>query len=462
MGERADEGGGDGTAPVEGSEPKREVGAGAVGEVAAPEAAVEALGDGAVEEGGGRRRGVFGWLGRGFRLSRTAVVLVVVPGVVLVVFGLWWMEQDTTYVASSRISMGSDVVSNPNEATSPEYQSALEQGEADRRREAVQAGESFVPAMQSQSAGVEAMVMEPVVGAAKPPSQRVRDRVDAVVAEQLEAAQAEKDPFVDRTYQAPKQVGTALVREAVPVEGLQVMFDGLFEVWDAPASGMRVQRYDVEVAQAPAPAGVQGAAPGQDAGGDVAPPAAPGPVLVGAGKMLYATTKVGVDSELGLPVLVEVLERPFSGALLRGEFQQVRDRMMVRFHRLSDPRRDLDVEVNAYAVGLDCECGAVDGEVDRHWFSRVVLPAAVGFAEEYLAAASRPDVTISVDGQVISERSQDENEKRIAAGLSGAVQRTGDVVLEGLPKRATVRLPRGTEIAVVFVDAVRGGEGEQG
>ena len=173
------------------------------------------------------------------------------------------------------------------------------------------------------------------------------------------------------------------------------------------------------------------------------------------GALVYAATKVGVDSELALPVLVEVLERPFVGALLRGEFQQVRDRMLVRFTRLSDERKGLDVAVNAYAVGLECECGAVDGEVDRHWVSRVILPAAFGFAQEYLAAAAQPQVTVSVDGQVVSQQYESGGRERVARGLAGALGQTGDVVFESLPRRATVRLPRGTEFAVVFVDPVK-------
>ena len=446
MAERADEGGGEQAPPPQGSAPKREVSVEVEGGVAAPEAGAESW------------WGVFGWVRRGFRLNRKVVVVVVVPAVVVVLFALWWIDQETTYVGRSRIALGSDVVANPNEPTSAAYQAALEQGEADRRREAVEAGESFVPAMQSQSPGVEAMVSDPVLGAAKPPTQTVRERVGLVVAQQIEAAEAQKDAFVDRTYSEPKPVGTGVVWEAAPADWLDVMLDDLFTEWEAPASGMRVQRYDVAVA--PSPAVGEKVAPASDEGGGAG--ATGGAVLVAAGKMVYAVTKVGVDSELGLPVLVEVLERPFSGALLRGQFEQVRDRMMVKFDRLSDPRRHLDVEVNAYAVGLDCECGAVDGEVDRHFFARVVLPAAFGFAEEYLAASARPEVTISVDGQVITERSDDESRERIAAGLAGATRRTGDVVLEGLPKKATVRLPRGTEFAVVFVDAVRAGEGARG
>ena len=174
--------------------------------------------------------------------------------------------------------------------------------------------------------------------------------------------------------------------------------------------------------------------------------------------MLYAATTVGVDSELGLPVLVELLEDPLRGALLHGSFEQVRDRMIVRFARLSDPRRNLVTRVDAYAVGLECECGAVEGDVNRHWLARVVMPAAFGFAEEYLRAAGEPDITFVVNGQVLAQRSGQDVRGRVARGLAGAVARTGEVMQESLPRQTTVRLPRGRELAVVFVDAVREGQ----
>lgn len=383
-------------------------------------------------------------------------------------YAAWWFTQEPEYVPASRIGVGSDISPNPLEPTSEAYRVALEAGEEERREAAVEEGESFVPAMQSHEPMTEEpLVAQPVLPQAKAPSAQVREEVAEVVARSLPAEDA-SDPMVDRRYPEPRPVGTDIVRRDAPAqasgEALGMMFEDLFKVWDAPAPKMVVIRYEEpepaseSVSEPAAPSSVS------SSGGDegVVQAAATGPVVVPAGTMVYGATRVGVDSELALPVLVEVLERPFSGALLRGEFQQVRDRMLIRFHRLSDARSGLDVEVNAYAVGLDCECGAVDGEVDRHWIARVVLPAALGFAEGYLEAAAEPDETIIVDGQVIRQRSENDSKQRVAAGLAGAARRTGDVLLEGAPKRATVRLARGTELAVVFVDEVRGAEAGRG
>ena len=190
-------------------------------------------------------------------------------------------------------------------------------------------------------------------------------------------------------------------REAVRGErvALGAVLEELISVWDE-APEVTVVDFELPVeADAQEGAGSQAASRGgnpEDA--EVA--------LVRAGRVLYGATLVGVDSELGLPVVVEVLEEPLRGAVLRGEFQQVRDRMLIRFNRMTDAKRGLETAVDAYAVGLSCQCGAVEGEVDRHWFARVVVPAAFGFAGSYLEAAGEPEVTVSVDGTVITQRSK--------------------------------------------------------
>ena len=453
--------------PEKGAVPRDESGADAGDEAPVVEGGTGAGADGAVLPAAGVGAGAAPpqprvrmreWVRSGMRVNRWALLVLVPLALMGVGYAVWWFAEEPEYVPASRIGIGSDIAPNPLEPTSQAYREALEAGEEERREEAVEAGESFVPAMQSHERMTgEPLVASPVLPQAKAPSERVREEVAEAVARSL-PAEAATDPMVDRQYPEPRPVGTEILRSEAPApasgDALGVMFEDLFTVWDAPAPKMVVIRY-----QAPEPAtGAVASTPASspDDARDPAQTVVAGPALVSAGTMVYATARVGVDSELALPVLVEVLERPFSGALLRGAFEQVRDRMVIRFHRLSDARSGLDVEVNAYAVGLECECGAVDGEVDRHWIARVVLPAAVGFAEGYLEAVAEPDETIIVDGQVIRRRSENDSKQRVAAGLAAAARRTGDVLLEGAPKRATVRLPRGMELAVVFVDEVRG------
>lgn len=401
----------------------------------------------------------------GVRGNRRALMWMVPLSAGAVGLAWVWLNAEAPSPPRTRLGQGSTVESSPVEPTSPAYRQAMEETDEARKDDAAATGDSFVPTFQSQTGAVEPTVAAPVMPSTAAPSVAVREAPQRV--EQREAAApppVDEDPVLQEVYPEPQARGTELLRrevEEAEAGALGDMFDALLERWNE-APKMTVIRYDVERGQAGSGTGAVAAAPGAEVAGNPDAPAAPGALLVPAGRMLYASTKVGVDSELGLPVLVEVHERPFRGALLTGEFQQVRDRVVVRFSRLTDHRRGLELPVNAYAVGLECECGAVDGVVDRHWFSRVVLPAAFGFAEEYLRAAGEPDRRVIVNGEVVIEESEDEAKDRIARGLAGAVGRTGDVVLESLPRRATVRLPRGTELAVVFVDGVREEVGRQG
>lgn len=405
-------------------------------------------------------------LREGVRANWRWGLAVVGFGALVTSMGWFYLREEAPAPAASRLDSGSAVTSDLMEPTSPAYREAIEGDDVERKADAVAGGESFMPTFQSQGGrGAEPMVAEPLQPSAAAPSAPAAGVAATEPARAAVTAPAEEtDPMLEQTLPQPEPRGTALVRsDAQTSEGvaLGAMFGELLERWNAPPE-MQVIRYDVALARADADAGAAAAAeraPGTRAEDTGA--AAPGPVLVPAGRMLYASTRVGVDSELGVPVLVELHENPLRGALLTGEFQQVRDRMVVRFTRLSDPRRGLAVGVNAYAVGLDSEVGAVEGAVTRHWFSRVLLPAALGFAEEYLRAAGEPDTRVLVDGEVVTEQSERGGSERIARGLAGAMGQAGRVALEGAPARATVRIPRGSELAVVFVDPVRadGGAG---
>ena len=71
-----------------------------------------------------------------------------------------------------------------------------------------------------------------------------------------------------------------------------------------------------------------------------------------------------------------------------GAFTLSGERMVLRLTSLEyrGRRRATD----GWAVGLDCACYGIAGEVDSHFFQRVLLPSAVRFAEGFLTAMGRP------------------------------------------------------------------------
>ncbi len=173
---------------------------------------------------------------------------------------------------------------------------------------------------------------------------------------------------------------------------------------------------------------------------------------VGAGDAFYARVMHAVNSDYPGPVLIELLQPPLAGAVARGEFQLVRERMVIRLKSLDVAGET--VPVDAVAVGLDCACFGVTGDVSYHWWERVLLPAATGFVEQYLIARAEPERrVVTVGGEtVVTEESGRSARQARDAGLAAAAGRVGDVLLQQAPSRQTVEIPRNSEVAVMFAE----------
>lgn len=241
-------------------------------------------------------------------------------------------------------------------------------------------------------------------------------------------------------------------------EGLGIAIGLLFENWNRAPNVVRIvyraeRGPEEEVAgpaeEAAAEGGVEAAA---QAARSRAVPA------LAAGTGLYGRVLYGVSSDYPGPVLLEVLQRPLVGAVLRGQFEVVRERLVLRFSSLE--YRGERVQVEALAVDPDCACYGVEGEVDRHFFERVLLPAALAFGQGYLEALSAPASTIStVDGDLVVEQRQDREDAELYAGAAGAAQALSGVLLETAPRGPTVTLARDTELVVVFTAGLEGAAG---
>ena len=174
--------------------------------------------------------------------------------------------------------------------------------------------------------------------------------------------------------------------------------------------------------------------------------------LPAAGSALYGRILYEVNSDIPGPVLVEILEAPLAGAVATGAFERVRDRLAIRLDRME--LKGASVPIDGWAVGLDCACFAVEGEVDRHWFDRVLLPAAIAFATGWADALARPETQVHIDGDVVVETtSATAARQHLYEGAAEAARVAGTVLQEDAPQRLTVRIPRDTELAVTFVTA---------
>lgn len=270
-------------------------------------------------------------------------------------------------------------------------------------------------------------------------------------AEEAEPVREEPQPARVEYRDPPARVEVAAPRGDPSNEGLGLAIGLLFEQWNRAPNVVRIVYRSADEDEDAADVGREEAA-------DEAPPARPaaaGLPQVAAGDGLYGRVLYGVSSDYPGPVLLEVLQHPLSGAVLRGGFSVVRDRLVLRFSSMEFRGRRVAIE--ALAVDPDCACYGVEGEVDRHFFERVLLPAALAFGQGYLEALASPASTITtVQGELVVEERADREDAELYAGAAGAAQALGSVLLETAPRGPTVTLARDTELVVVFTSGLDG------
>ena len=346
----------------------------------------------------------------------------------------------TVAQAAAQVPDNRGVTLDPEDSVPPSYRDTLDAYDRQRLDAARALGETFLPVFQGP--GAEDGAETPPAAAAPAPPRAVYEGYRRPAASRPDTESGE-----DRSAGEPGAEGLRL----------ESLVGVLIEAWTRPPEIVRL-RYR----GAPwNPSAAHGARTleERDSGASESPRAADSSLpRIAAGRGFYARTLYAVNSDYPGPVLLELLEPPLAGAVVSGTFARAGERLTLRLSRLEYRSRSLPVD--AWAVGLDCACYGVEGEVDRHWFSRVLLPAAASFAEGFLDAISRSEETVIVNGDVLGprvlgprvryERRAAETRDAVHAGIATAARAAGDVLLEDAPDGPTVRIPRDTELVVVF------------
>ena len=326
---------------------------------------------------------------------------------------------------------------DPEDPISPAYRDSLDVRDRLRFEHARESGESFLPTFHGQGQAPT-----------ETPGDAAADEEDGVEAytETAYRSPSEEPARPEPVYEA---VGGLQPQGGSPA-GLSGMIGVLLETWSRAPEVVRL-RYARDTDGNAAKAAAASPLPEKQAPGDPLPRIEPG---VG----FYARTVYAVNSDYPGPVVLELLQPPLAGAIATGGFELVRDRMVLRLTALT--RRGETLPVDALAVGLDCACYGIPGEVDRHFVTRVLLPAAVRFAEGFLTAAGMPERTLTLHGgDTVHETRKRTARRDLYAGLGAAARTMGDVLLQDAPDRPTVRIPPDTEMIVTFM-APPGRDGE--
>ena len=330
--------------------------------------------------------------------------------------------------ALAQVPDNRDLRLDPEDSVPPFYRGTLDERDRQRLDAAREAGETYLPTFQGpSSAPGDTRAGDPRAGDTR-----------AVDGSAAAAPTPPRTAYEGYRRPQPEHQSGREPRRAGDLVGV------LIEAWTRPPEIVRV-RWPEAAARDAQGASLEDREPNA---AEAPQAAAQGLPLVAAGQGLYARTMYAVDSDYPGPVLLEILEPPLAGAVASGGFTLIGERLVLRLSRLEFRGRSHGVD--AWAAGLDCACYGVDGEVDSHWFERVLLPSAVRFAEGFLTVLSRPSETVVIGDAVRYERREAATRDAVHAGLATAARTAGDVLIENAPDGPSVRIARDTELVVVF------------
>lgn len=177
--------------------------------------------------------------------------------------------------------------------------------------------------------------------------------------------------------------------------------------------------------------------------------------IIRAGHQYVARSTMAVNSDVGGPVILELVNGPLRKNRLIGKFERKDEWMRMEFNSLAgikDP-----VKINAIGLDMTTVLNAVGGDVDYHTFYRYgwwgvgTLLGAIGKAAE-----NNTDTKTIFVGDNVVQNAQSDTSREIKMALGDLGQNLGDVMKDRINRPLTVTVKVNDLVGVVFMDDVCG------
>ena len=176
-------------------------------------------------------------------------------------------------------------------------------------------------------------------------------------------------------------------------------------------------------------------------------------LLLAAGRGVYGHAVLEANSDIGGPVLIEIDSGPLAHDRVSGSFQRHDDRLVISFDKLMIGNDD-PISVSAFAVSPDTGETGVASEVNEHYLTRIVLPAAAAFVQGLGNAIQGGSTTTVSNGLSTNAYSNLSLAQEAGVGAGAAAQQLGQILQKATPQDPTVILKRNDPVGVVFAQPV--------
>jgi intracellular multiplication protein IcmE len=176
-------------------------------------------------------------------------------------------------------------------------------------------------------------------------------------------------------------------------------------------------------------------------------------LLLAAGRGVYGHAVLEANSDIGGPVLVEIDSGPLVHDRVSGAFQRHDDRLVISFDKLMIGTAH-PISISAFAVSPDTGETGVASEVNEHYLTRIVLPAAAAFVQGLGNAIQNGNSTTVSNGLSTNSYSNLSLAQEAGVGAGAAAQQLGQILQKATPQDPTVILKRDDPVGVVFAQPV--------
>lgn len=176
--------------------------------------------------------------------------------------------------------------------------------------------------------------------------------------------------------------------------------------------------------------------------------------IVPAGNIVYAQLTNELNSDVPGPALAQIMSGPMAGAKAIGEFAVEGEYLVIKFSRLV--KDDVVYAVNGIALDENTTLSGQQSDIDRHYFTRILIPAAAEFVKGYASAIAErgTETTVTAGGGAVQSTPDASPKEALYEGLEKAGDTASAVLKRDATRPITVKVFKGTTMGILFMDSV--------
>lgn len=178
-------------------------------------------------------------------------------------------------------------------------------------------------------------------------------------------------------------------------------------------------------------------------------------IILPAATIEYGQLLIEANTDAPGPVLAQIVSGPLRGSRVLGSFTSTNEYLTLNFSQLV--LDGISYQVEAIAIDPGTTLPGLITEIDRKYFTRIVLPMAAEFISglaDAISESGSTSVFIS-DSSVTQSTSDKDSRQEVASGVSEAGDRLSKILeKEGDGAKPMLRVAAGTPLGVLFLAPV--------